>query len=125
MTIISKRWVCLFSSALAASLSGCATRQPPLYYWGNYTDQQYEYLKGAQGPEEGIQNLEKIKEQAKSKGRALPPGMQAHLGLLYGQSGRTDLFEQNMQAEKQAFPESAKYVDFLTKKKTDSGKVAP
>ena len=36
--------------------------------------------------------------------------------MLYGQAGRTDLFEQNLQAERQQFPESSAYVDFLLKK---------
>lgn len=100
-------------------LAACATpsRQQSLYYWGDFPAQQYAYLKGEQGPEEGIQRLEKIREEARAKGRDLPPGLQAHLGMLYGQTGRTDLFESNLEAERQQFPESAAYVDFLLKKK--------
>lgn len=37
--------------------------------------------------------------------------------MLYGLTGRTDLFEQNLLAEKQSFPESSVYLDFLLKKK--------
>lgn len=98
------------------ALSGCVTPPQPLYHWGDFQAQQYAYFKSEVGPEEGIQRLEKVREDAKAKGLPVPPGMQAHLGLLYGQTGRTDLFEQNLQAEKQQFPESAAYVDFLLKK---------
>lgn len=115
--IDTKQGVVLLAGLLAATLSGCVTRQQPLYYWGNFQDQQYAYFKGERGPEDGIQNLEKVREEAKSRGKLVPPGFQAHLGLLYGQTGRTDLFEQNLLAEKQQFPESSVYVDFLLKNK--------
>lgn len=106
----------LISGLAMATLSGCAAPQQPLYYWGDFQSQQYSYLKGEKGPEDSIQNLEKIREEARSKGKSLPPGLQAHLGMLYGLTGRTDMFEQNLQAERQQFPESAAYLDFLLKK---------
>ncbi len=112
----TKRHPLLLACLLAASLVGCATRPQPLYYWGGFQDQQYAYFKGDKGPEEGIQELEKIREEAKSRGKSVPPGLQAHLGMLYGQTGRTDLFEQNLLAEREQFPESSAYVDFLLKK---------
>lgn len=96
-------------------MTGCANRPQPLYYWGNFQDQQYAYFKGEKGPEDGIQALEKIREEAKSQGKLVPPGFQAHLGMLYGLTGRTDMFEQNLQAERQQFPECSAYVDFLLK----------
>jgi len=108
-------FVLIFGLVLAA-LSGCATRQQPLYYWGDFQSQQYSYFKGEKGAEEGILSLEKVREEAKAKGMPVPPGLQAHLGMLYGQTGRTDLFEQNLLAERQQFPESSVYVDFLMKK---------
>lgn len=112
----STRTLMLIAILAAATLSGCATRQQPLYYWGDFQAQQYSYFKGEKGPEDGIQDLEQIKEEAKSEGKPLPPGLQAHLGMLYGLTGRTDLFEQNLQAERQQFPESSTYLDFLLKK---------
>jgi len=107
----------LLPGLAALALGGCVTRPQPLYYWGDYPAQQYAYLKGESGPEDGIQRLEKVREEARAKGLKLPPGLQAHLAMLYGQSGRTDQFEQNLQAERQSFPESSAYLDFLLKKK--------
>ncbi|WP_150430383.1 DUF4810 domain-containing protein [Dechloromonas sp. CZR5] len=112
-----KRGLPLLAVLLASVLTGCVNRPQALYHWGNFQDQQYAYFKGDKGPEDGIQNLERVREEARSRGRPLPPGFQAHLGMLYGQTGRTDLFEQHLLAEKQQFPESAVYVDFLLKKK--------
>lgn len=100
-----------------ALLSGCAHQSEPLYHWGDFQTVQYAHFKGEKGPEAGIVALEKIREDAKAKGRALPPGLQAHLGMLYGLTGRGDLFEQNLRAEKHSFPESSVYLDFLLKQK--------
>jgi len=101
----------------AIALTGCASRTPPLYHWGNFQDEQYAYLNGKKGPEDGIQELERIQQEASAKGKTVPPGFHAHLGMLYGLTGRTDLFERNLLAEQQQFPESSTYVDFLLKKK--------
>jgi hypothetical protein len=113
----SKQGLVLLASLVSIALTGCVNRPQSLYYWGNFTDQQYAYFKGDRGPEDGIVQLEKVREEARSRGKLVPPGFQAHLGLLYGQTGRTDLLEQNLLAEQQQFPESAAYVDFLLKKK--------
>ena len=106
----------VFAGLFAALLTGCAAQRESLYYWGDFPAQQYAYFQGEKGPEEGIQVLEKTREEAKAQNKALPPGLQAHLGLLYGQTGRIDLLEQYLEAERQQFPESAVYVDFLLKK---------
>jgi len=44
---------------------------------------------------------------------ALPPGFHAHLGYLYGEMGRNDLMQQQFVLEKELYPESATYIDFL------------
>lgn len=119
----TKRAQLLLAGMAALFLSGCATHAPSLYYWGDFQNQQYAYFKGEKGPEDSIQQLEKIREEAKSKGKPLPPGFEAHLGMLYGLTGRTDMFEQGLEAERQYFPESTVYRDFLLKKKP-KGKAA-
>lgn len=100
-------------------LTACAanSQRPPLYYWGEFQDQQYAYFKSENGPEEGILALEKIREEANSQKANIPPGLMAHLGILYGMTGRTDRFEEYLLAEKRLFPESSTYVDFLLKQK--------
>lgn len=97
-------------------LAGCVTRPQPLYYWGDYQNQVYGHFKGEKGPEEQIQALEAVREQARAQGKALPPGFQAHLAMLYGQTGRSERLVEQLEAEKRQFPESSTFVDFLLKK---------
>jgi hypothetical protein len=102
---------------LGVVLSGCAHRAPqPLYYWGSYQDQVYGHLKGDTGNEEQIAALEGDAEHAAATGLALPPGFLAHLGLLYGETGHPDKMAASFEAEKQRFPESSSFFDFLLKK---------
>lgn len=97
-------------------VAGCVTRPQPLYYWGDYQNQVYGHFKGEKGPEEQILALEAVREQARAQGKALPPGFQAHLAMLYGQTGRTERLVEQLEAEKRQFPESSTFVDFLLKK---------
>lgn len=46
----------------------------------------------------------------------VPPGLHAHLGMLYGNTGHTDLAMAEFNTEKAAFPESAPFMDFLMSK---------
>lgn len=108
------RLVAVCFSAIAM-LSACVSQPVAMYHWGDFQEQQYAYLTGGESPVEGIDHLEKVRNEAMAKGKPVPPGMQAHLGMLYGLTGKTDQFEQNLQAEKQQFPESSGYVDFLLK----------
>ena len=103
----------LFSALLFA---GCVTRPQPLYYWGDYQAQVYGHFKGEKGPEEQILALEAVREQARSQDKPLPPGFQAHLAMLYGQTGRSDRLVEQLEAEKKQYPESSTFVDFLLKK---------
>lgn len=100
----------------AALLAGCVSRPQPLYYWGDYQSQVYGHFKGEKGPEEQIQALEKVRELARAQGKPLPPGLQAHLAMLYGQTGRSDRLVEQLEAEKKQFPESTTFMDFLLKK---------
>lgn len=92
-------------------LSGCAS-QPTLYRWGDYDSQLYSHLQNTGSLAQQIAALEKTLNtgnQARNPG----PGLHAHLGLLYGKSGREDLMHKHWEAEKLLYPESAPYLDFL------------
>ncbi|MDR5737010.1 MULTISPECIES: DUF4810 domain-containing protein [unclassified Caballeronia] len=101
-------------AAACALLTGCATQgAAPLYQWDGYQPQVYEYFKAQKSPTEQIDALEKARQQILAKGKALPPGFHAHLGTLYASIGQTDSARQELTAEKEQFPESSVYMDFL------------
>ncbi|MCJ0976048.1 DUF4810 domain-containing protein [Pseudomonas sp. PS1] len=108
------------ASAVSASLlatlllTGCAGNQtPPLYYWDGYQQQVYEHFKHETGPQEQIAALEASLQKARSEDRSPPPGFHAHLGMLYAEIGKADQVRQQFETEKNLFPESAAYMDFL------------
>jgi hypothetical protein len=108
-------WLPLVASGLL--LAGCATpKTPPLYQWDGYQPQVYEYFKGQTGPQQQIDALEQALQRIRAKGNRPPPGFQAHLGVLYASVGNDTQAEQAFEAEKQSFPESTAYMDFLLKR---------
>ncbi|KWN83439.1 hypothetical protein WM24_01600 [Burkholderia ubonensis] len=114
-----KRGIGLSVIATALLLAGCAApTTQPLYQWNGYQPQVYEYFKGKTSPQEQIDALEKALEQIRAKGNTPPPGFHAHLGMLYASIGDEQRAGQEFQAEKQLFPESSAYMDFLMKKKS-------
>jgi hypothetical protein len=86
--------------AALAVLQGCAAPQPPLYAWGRYQ----------------AALLEEDVEKARAKSGAVPPGLNAHLGLLYLSTGRTEQAQKAWQSEKSLFPEAGAFMDFLLAK---------
>ena len=99
----------------AAGLAGCAAQTKPLYYWGDYQPVVYSHFKG-DSPEAQKARLEQTAHKAQSRGEALPPGFNAHLGLLYINMGQLDQARAAFQAEASLFPESRPYMEFLLSK---------
>lgn len=106
------------SVPLAATLllTGCATGPGPLYYWGDYQPALYGHFTKETGPQEQIASLEAGLEKARAAGKPVPPGYNAHLGLLYAEGEQTDQMLKYFEAEKALYPESASYMDFLLAK---------
>ncbi|MHA7846443.1 DUF4810 domain-containing protein [Serratia sp. D1N4] len=107
----------------ATLLGGCATPEKPLYNWDGYQKTVYQYYQqDASSPEEQIASLKEILEKSRAKGQAVPPGLHAHLGMLYVKTGRTELAMAEFSTEKSLFPESAPFMDFLMSKDKGSFK---
>ncbi len=98
----------------AALLAGCQTTRP-LYYWGHYEAVVYQdYAKpGKLTPEAEAKLLEEDIQRAAATGRAVHPGLYAHLGYLYYQSGNLEAARKAFVQEKTLFPESAPFMDRL------------
>lgn len=110
----------LLACAVAA---GCANAPRPLYGWGSYQRQVYEHFKGGQGagPQAQISALEGDLQRMRAKGEAPPPGYHAHLGLLYASLGQDEASVRELLTEKERFPESGPYIDFLLSKNKKGG----
>lgn len=88
-----------------------------MYYYGNYSDAVYSYFKADETPvSQQITILEEVIAQAQGKGKPVAPGVHAHLGMLYFESGNNDQGINHFEHEKTLFPESAEYIDFLINK---------
>ncbi len=112
-------------AAFAGMVTGCVAPPKPLYGWDGYQPQVYAYLKddGNASPEAQIAALEAAEQKLRARGQALPPGYQAHLAMLYAKVGQTDKTAERLVAEKERFPESSGFMDFLISKV--AGKGAP
>ena len=106
----------LFVLLVAVLISGCKTTEP-MYYYGGYSEAVYSYFKADETPiSQQILILEDIILQAQGKGKPVAPGVHAHLGMLYFESGNQALGTVQFEEEKALFPESSVYIDFLMSK---------
>ena len=117
---MTKSMCSAWALALVCALtSGCASRPKPLYDWQGYQGNVDAYLRGDKaGLEEQVQRAEQDLQKIRAAGGVVPPGYNAHLGLLYAKQGRLDQFAQQLQAEQSQFPEAKSYVDFLKRNLT-------
>ena len=115
---MSNQFRILVTCLVSLLLGACATQpaQKPMYYWGSYQEQVYGHLNGKTAPEEQIAALQADAEKARAEGLALPPGYRAHLGMMHAASGRLDQAPLYFAEEKEFFPESAGFMDFLLQK---------
>jgi len=106
----------LFAPAIVLVLAGCQTSKP-LYMWETYPRQQYAFLlREGISPDQQIQEVETHAEKARAANAQLPPGLRAHLGMLYLSVGNPGRALELFNAEKVAFPESTPYMDQLLKR---------
>ena len=103
------------ASAAALLLSGCADDSPrQLYYWdGAYTSSVYEYLSEEGDAGAQIAALEQSLQKAYQRAAKVPPGLYAHLGLLYLSQGNGAKFKAYVEKEAELYPESRDYAMFL------------
>lgn len=97
-------------------LVACASTTDTIYKWEGYQKNVYQHFRGDKSPVEQTQSMQADLEKIRASGKATPPGYQAHLGLLYGQQGNLDQFAAQIQAEKNQFPESETFMNFLLRK---------
>jgi len=106
--------VIVFIGIGLAALSGCATNKSQ-YYWGEYENLVYQtHINPEEAPP--IIQIEKLQvdiQKAEAANKAIPPGLYAHLGLMYAANGDKSLALDSLNKEKALFPESTKFIDGL------------
>ncbi len=95
----------------AVLLTGC---QSPIYRWSGYEgsiagfyDHRDDDITAGH-----VKSLSSQVEKSQRAGR-VPPGMLAHLAYFYYLNGDTTTAAQYLRVEKETFPESAHFVDFI------------
>lgn len=110
----------LLTVLVALTVTGCKTTEP-LYYHGQYNKAVYSYFKAEDVTlEEQIQILQQLIQTAAAHSKPVAPGVHAHLGMLYFETGNPDLGRQHLEQEKSLFPESVHFIDFLLNKQKEA-----
>ena len=109
------RWNLALLLAVVA-LTGCAAPNR-LYNWDQYQSTVYQYYQQDKtSPEEQIASLQEAIEKSRAKDKPVPPGLHAHLGLLYAKTAHGPEAVREFEQEKALFPEAAPFMDFLLAK---------
>lgn len=100
-----------------AVLYGCAGKSN-LYYWGEYEPIIYDmYVNpGKADAHTQIAKLTTTIQRAQNSERQVPPGLYAHLGMIYAQIGDPGTAVEAFLAEKELYPESAFFIDGIMKR---------
>ncbi len=98
--------------AALAILPACAHS---LYEWGHYHESVAAMYATGSGydPAAEVARLADEVEQTEHRGKLVPPGVRAHIGVLLCEAGNAERGVAWLQAEKTAFPESSVFVDGL------------
>lgn len=94
-------------------LTGCATNQKEMYYWGEYEQLiRAAYVEpGSADPQTQIEKLSADIQKGESLGKKVAPGIYAHLGFLYAVQGKNSQSKASFLEEKSLYPESAVFID--------------
>jgi hypothetical protein len=88
-------------------LASCKPTRP-LFYWGNYSDAYYKYIKKAddKATERYKTSIVNIIEKSKEWEIKVPPGIYAEYGYLFLQEGNKDEARKYFNLEMETYPES-------------------
>jgi hypothetical protein len=110
------RWKTAAAALAAACLAGCATPVEPMYQWGALHNHTYDALRGEGAtPQAQVEQMRAHAQKVLAAGQKLPPGYRAHMALMLLKLGEPAQAQAEFEAEKQAFPESAVYIDALAR----------
>lgn len=95
-------------------LVGCATKPNNLYDWQGYQNNVNDYLRGDKSSmDKQIASMEEDLKKIRAGAGVVPPGYNAHLGLLYAKQGNLNEFANRLDAETSQYPEAQSFMEFL------------
>ncbi len=106
---------------LATLATGCVQTPPQLYQWDAYQPSLYQHFQADNANlGEQVQKLEQAIDKAQARAVSVPPGLHAHLGMLYYNTGREQDALAQFAMEKALFPESAHFMDYILQAQKDT-----
>jgi hypothetical protein len=113
-----------FSLIFCIIAGGCATAPTEHYHWGNYEELLLAmYVEsGTADPFTQIDKLTVDIQQAENTGKLVPPGLCAHLGMMYALNGDVSQAEAAFYKERELFPESGVFIDGMMARSFAQGK---
>jgi hypothetical protein len=96
-------------------LTGCVTRHPSRYTWGDYDGSLYTYYKNPANSAAYMEALSKILTAADASKKTIAPGLYAEYGYMLLQQKKTDEAIVYFNKEKQTWPESGYFMDGMIK----------
>ncbi|MFT5704995.1 MAG: hypothetical protein ACI8SK_000949 [Shewanella sp.] len=105
----------LFILATTFMFSGCASVTESGYYWGNYSETYYEYIKAPseQSVTNHLNELNSIIDKSNKKGLKVPPGIYAEIGYITAKRGDSDNSIAYYRQEAELYPESVSFIERL------------
>ncbi|RTR29788.1 DUF4810 domain-containing protein [Shewanella atlantica] len=105
----------LFILAATFMFAGCASVTESGYYWGNYSETYYEYIKAPseQTVTNHLNELNNIVDTSKKKGLKVPPGIYAEIGYITAKRGDSDDSIAYYRQEAELYPESKGFIERL------------
>lgn len=96
-------------------LGSCATTNPPLYTWNNYSVSTYNYVKSKTDADRNalIKTYEKIINKQVGTRKCVPPGVYADYGFLLIQTGQNEKGKEMLTKEIALYPESKVFIERL------------
>lgn len=105
-------------AASACLLLLCACKKEGLYYWGDYSQTYYNYMKEPcdETYNAHMQSLEKVVQESEKRKKAVPPGVFSEYGYYMLKAGNTSQAAEMFRREKLLYPESTVFMDRLIDK---------
>lgn len=98
--------------------TGCAQITPSGYYWGDYSESYYQYIKSPseETVKQHLDTLQDILTVSSEHGLKVPPGVYAEIGYIFTKQGEADKAVPMFAKEAELYPESVKFVKGLMPK---------